>query len=135
MGQLSAKLRRIEGGKYGYWCQGCEEIHVVNSGWQFDGNLDAPTFSPSVLVTSGHYSPGWAGPNCWCTYYAKNPDPDPDRFECSRCHTFITGGMVQFLADCAHALAGQTLPLPDLPPEYRGIYILDPLGPGSDEIA
>jgi hypothetical protein len=27
--------------------------------------------------------------------------------------------MVQFLGDCTHALAGQTLPLPDLPPELR----------------
>lgn len=30
-----------------------------------------------------------------------------------------TDGMVQFLGDCSHALAGQTLPLPDMPPEYR----------------
>lgn len=112
MGQLSAKLRSVEGGRYAYWCQGCEEMHMVGPGWTFDGNVDAPTFSPSVLVTSGHYTPGWQGPSCWCTYRVDHPDCE---FECSRCHTFIKGGMVQFLSDCTHALAGQTLPLPDLP--------------------
>lgn len=118
MGQLSSKLRSCEGGRLEYWCQGCEELHAVNSSWQFDGNLEAPTFSPSVLTTSGHYVPGWKGPNCWCTYNAERPD-DPAPFRCERCHTFITGGMVQFLGDCTHALAGQTLPLPDLPPELQ----------------
>jgi hypothetical protein len=117
MGQLSAKLRNVQGG-FSYWCQGCEEMHAVNAGWQFDGNLEAPTFSPSVLVTSGHYAPGWTGPSCWCTYNAEHPDKAAP-FKCSRCHTFIKGGMVQFLGDCTHALAGQTLPLPDLPHEHR----------------
>lgn len=118
MAQLSAKLRSVQGG-YSYWCQGCEEMHAVNSTWQFDGNLDAPTFSPSVLITSGHFLPGWKWPNCWCTYNASHPDK-PAVFKCSRCHTFIKGGMVQFLPDCTHALAGQTLPLPDLPAKESG---------------
>jgi hypothetical protein len=113
MGQVSAKLRSVAG-VYSYWCQGCEEMHAVTAGWQFDGNVDAPTFSPSVLVTSGHYCHGWKGPSCWCTYNAERAG-DPAPFKCSRCHTFIKGGMVQFLSDCTHALAGQTLPLPDLP--------------------
>lgn len=114
MGQVSSKLRSIKGGGFSYWCQGCEEVHCISSGWSFDGNLEAPTFSPSVLVTSGHYTPNWSGRGCWCTYNAEHPD-DPSGFECSRCHTFIKAGMVQFLDDCTHALAGQTLPLPDLP--------------------
>ena len=113
MGQVSAKLRRATDG-FSYWCQGCEEVHGVRvPGWGFDGNLEQPTFTPSVLVTSGHYTPGHTG-DCWCTYQARFGKPAP--FSCSRCHTFITRGMVQFLADCTHALAGQTLPLPDLPP-------------------
>ena len=118
MGQISSKLRRIAGGGFSYWCQGCEEMHAVNSGWKFDGNLEAPTFSPSVKVTSGHYSPGWKGPDCWCTYNAAHPD-NPSGFKCSCCHTLIKGGMVQFLGDCTHPLAGQTLPMPNLPPHVR----------------
>lgn len=113
MGQVSSKLRIVEGGGFSYWCQGCEEMHAINGGWAFDGNLEAPTFSPSVLATSGHYSPGWKGPSCWCTYRVDHPDCS---FKCRRCHTLIEAGMVEFRGDCTHALAGQTLPLPDLPP-------------------
>jgi hypothetical protein len=119
MGMLSSKLRGVEGGRLMYWCQGCEEPHMVGPGWAFDGNVAAPTFSPSVLVTSGHYTPGFvAGSGCWCIYNAEHPDEE-DRFECGRCHTFVRGGMVEFLSDCTHALAGQTLPLPDLPERLR----------------
>lgn len=33
----------------------------------------------------------------------------------SRCHTFIRAGKIEFLGDCTHALAGQTVALPDWP--------------------
>lgn len=121
MGQVSAKLRRGEDG-FSYWCQGCEEPHGVKvPGWSFDGDLVRPTFSPSVLVTSGHYTPGWAGSNCWCTYSADlvAKGGPPSAFTCYRCHTFIQAGMVRFLGDCTHALAGLTLDLPDLPEHLR----------------
>lgn len=97
-----------------YWCQGCKRPHCVTTGeraaeprWKWDGNAEAPTFSPSVLVTR-------TGP-------VVN----------DRCHTFIRGGMVDFLSDCTHALAGQTLPLPDWPyadGEYGGV---EPLTDGQ----
>lgn len=35
------------------------------------------------------------------------------------CHSFLTGGLWQFLDDCAHALAGQTVPMVPLPDWYR----------------
>ena len=57
--------------------------------WGFNGNVDAPTFTPSVLV---RYS--WSdGPRV--------------------CHSFVTDGRIQFLGDCTHNLAGQTVDLPD----------------------
>jgi hypothetical protein len=101
MGQISKKLRSSSDGSLFYWCQGCEEVHRVQVGsgpgprWGYNGNPEAPTFSPSVLVT-------WDG----------KIDGQPVR---TVCHTFINDGQVQFLGDCTHALAGQTLPLPDLP--------------------
>ena len=113
MGKLSAKLRSVEGGAYGFWCPGCNKMHVVR-GWDFNGDVDRPTFRPSVLVTSGHHMPQWSGNGCWCTYNAEHPE-NPSGFACFRCHSFVTDGQIQFLSDCTHALANQTVPLPDLP--------------------
>jgi hypothetical protein len=31
----------------------------------------------------------------------------------SICHSFVTDGRIQFLNDCTHSLAGQTVDLPD----------------------
>ncbi len=39
------------------------------------------------------------------------------RWKCVRCHTFITDGRIQFLGDCSHKLAGQTVDLPAWPEE------------------
>jgi hypothetical protein len=120
MGRLSAKLRSVEGG-IGFWCPGCDESHVVMTGpggWQWDGNVDAPTISPSVLVTSGHYlSTHKLGDSCWCTYNEKQAagGEKPSPFKCERCHSFVRAGQIQFLGDCTHALNGKTVPLPDWP--------------------
>lgn len=89
-------------------------MHVVSSGWAFDGNYDAPTFTPSVLVRSGHHVPEWEpGDHCWCTWNAdaaaRGEKPAP--FECSVCHLFVRAGQIQFLSDCTHPLAGKTVPM------------------------
>jgi hypothetical protein len=105
-------LRTIQGDRLGWWCPGCKELHMVNtgpSGWTFNGDYDKPTFAPSVLVTGGHYMDGWMGPGCWCTFDRDHPEFPPTRFECVRCHTFIRDGQIQFLPDCSHSLAGQTV--------------------------
>jgi hypothetical protein len=112
-------LRIIEGGQLGFWCPGCESMHAVDvnpGGWGFNGNYDKPTFTPSVLVTSGHYVPSWAeemrkDPNrdCYCTFKKKHPGITT--FECFRCHSFVTDGQIQFLADSTHPLKGKTVQL------------------------
>lgn len=118
MAQISSKLRSVEGGRLMFWCPGCDGAHQVAVGegpgprWGYNGNPDAPTFTPSVLVRSGHYVPGEEGKACWCTYNRANPDR-PAPFECSVCHSFVTDGRIQFLGDCTHRLAGQTVDLPD----------------------
>jgi hypothetical protein len=78
--------------------------------WDWNGSYDAPTFAPSILVRSGHYLPEHNVPECWCTFNAKHPEEPPD-FVCSVCHSFVTDGKIQFLSDCTHSLAGQTVPL------------------------
>lgn len=126
MSQASSKLRIVEGGGVSYWCQGCNEMHSIKIGggdsprWGYNGNPEKPTFTPSVLVRSGHYASHYKpGEDCWCTHNKESPD-DLISFNCQICHTFITDGRVQFLGDCTHALAGQTLPLPDLPKKNEG---------------
>jgi hypothetical protein len=91
------------GSLYGYswWCPGCDESHHVPTtgpkAWSFDGNLDAPTFGPSVKIT-------WRG-----TDYptADHPGIPVETV----CHSIITGGRIQFCGDCTHALANQTVPM------------------------
>lgn len=118
-------LRRIadaDGSLYGYsfWCPGCEETHQVRVGkpdrpcWGFNENLEAPTFTPSVLVTTGHYMEGRrSGDSCYCN--TPPPDDDDWGWKCARCHIYVTDGRIQFLSDCTHALAGQTVPMVPIP--------------------
>lgn len=113
-------LRVIEGGAVGFWCPGCKCHHVVTSDWRFNGDYDRPTFEPSVLVRNGHYATGFKeGQNCWCTYNAEHPD-DPVVYTCQRCHSFVRNGMIEFLTDSTHVLAGQTVKI-ELAPARPGI--------------
>lgn len=84
------KLRIVNGGHAAY-CPGCEEYHIVYSGWQFDGNYNAPTFTPSLRVTG----------------YSENFERD------FVCHSFITNGEWHFLGDCTHDLKNTKAPLRD----------------------
>ena len=98
----STKLR---GGEsfLAHWCPGCGEIHIFTlTGpggpvWAWNGDVEAPTCTPSMLV--------WP------------PEADAERVRLGRqrCHYFLREGHIQYLADCTHALAGQTIDLPDLP--------------------
>ena len=106
------KIKAISTGGYSYRCP-CGDMHYVTSSWQFSGDHEKPTFSPSVLVRSGHYAKAATPTDCWCDYNAKHPG-DELTFTCYVCHSFIRDGMVQFLSDCTHRLAGQTVELPDL---------------------
>lgn len=114
MGQLSAKLRSVQGGAFGHWCPGCGGMHVIGPGWSFDGNLDSPTFGPSVKVTGKltvkNERGEWTGE--WVRDAAGNAVDD-----C--CHYFLIGGQLQFCGDSRHTLAGQTVPLPDLPEHLK----------------
>jgi hypothetical protein len=100
MSALSAVLRGAEGGQLLFWCPGCHSVHHIQHGsgsgprWTWNGNAERPTFTPSVLVT---YNGADAG-----------VDGAPPRV----CHSYVTDGRIQFLGDCTHALAGQTVDLP-----------------------
>jgi hypothetical protein len=95
MGQVSPKLRSVNGG-FAHWCPGCRRMHVIPHGnakgpqWTFNGDVNRPTFSPSVKLDWGDVPP-------------------------KVCHYFLTDGMLQFCGDSYHHLAGQTVELPNLP--------------------
>lgn len=96
---------------YSFICPGCGNDHTVYTDsrfsaavWQFNGSQDSPTFSPSLLVRTGKYAdPNW------------NPDKELEGEAYNYlCHSFITDGRIQFLNDCTHKLARQTVELPEL---------------------
>jgi len=71
-----------------FYCPGCKCGHPFSvPRWSWDGNMEKPTFSPSLV--------------CW-------PD-DPS----SRCHCFVRNGKIEFLSDCHHELRGMTVDIPD----------------------
>lgn len=78
---------------YVFHCPGCNyghpfEVDAPNGeGWNWNRSLDKPTFTPSLLVNKDY----------------------PDRL----CHSYVTDGKIQFLNDCRHQLAGQTVEIPD----------------------
>lgn len=51
--------------------------------WDFNGNLERPTFSPSMLI-------------------------HPNGVHC-RDHFFVRDGKIEYLSDCEHTLAGKTV--------------------------
>lgn len=79
-------------------CPGCDDNHQIvwqspesspRECWTWNGSLELPTFTPSVLVRYG---------------IVRGID--------RRCHSYVTDGRIQYLGDSTHALAGQTVDLP-----------------------
>ena len=99
MTDFGAKLRMAEGGVLMFWCPGCDAPHQVWVGdgagprWGWNGSGDAPTFTPSILVT-----------------WPANPRAADEFAEWRterKCHSFVTDGRIQFLDDSSkHSLRG-----------------------------
>lgn len=96
-----------------FLCPGCGYSHSITiPKWTWNNNYEKPTFSPSLLVKSGHFVDSHKpGDECWCTFNIENPDVKRP-FHCGICHSFIIDGKIQFLSDSTHKLAGQTVDLP-----------------------
>ena len=114
-----------------FTCPGCGDEHALPTAnqkpdratWGWNGSLELPTLTPSVLARAGHYcNPGEQPGDCYCDFAERYPDrePMPEKWKCYRCHSFVTDGRIQFLADCTHALAGQTVDLPEIPEAHDG---------------
>jgi hypothetical protein len=89
-----AKLIRRDftwGTTYVFHCPGCGRRHVfevrtdgLSPSWQFNGDMDRPTFTPSLLYPH------------------------------DVCHLFLTDGVIHYHGDCTHRLAGRSVPLPEI---------------------
>lgn len=104
---LSRKLLHTSGWRgvdmwtYTHWCPACNEPHDYavetpfwnGARWSWDGNVEAPSFQPSMSIKIG---------------------PFPDG-HIERCHYYLTAGKLIYTGDCTHSLKGQTVPLPDYP--------------------
>lgn len=112
------KATKATNGTVLFWCPGCDEAHGVNTDpsqpgpcWAWNGSLDAPTFTPSILVRSAWPIEG-GKPVHPFKYKGSYPPPE-GVCKPSVCHSFVTDGRIQFLGDSSHGLAGQTVELPE----------------------
>lgn len=86
---------------YAFYCPGCKNHHAPfvkpyqapnGSSWQFNGDLEKPTFSPSILTKVER----------------------PDKTKTMICHLFVREGQIEYLSDCTHDLSGQTVDMSDV---------------------
>jgi hypothetical protein len=87
-------------------CPGCGGFHFVNTNpeikgplWGFNGDLDKPTFTPSILTIM--------------------PIDGNDK---RICHSFVRNGQIEFCSDSPHKLAGKTVVLPEIDQESSFYY-------------
>lgn len=82
-----------------FWCPGCKCLHSyyvlpernpeTNAGWNFNGDMEKPSFTPSLLY-SGKTYPG------------------------RQCHLYVTEGKIHYCGDCDHELSGKVVDMVDL---------------------
>lgn len=116
MARLSSILRGGEG-TLSFFCPGCKDVHIIgvdgtyHANWDWNQDVEKPTFRPSILVRTGHYEPRHKqGDVCWCDVPRTG-----DGYRCLVCHSFVTEGRIEFLSDSTHELSGQTVPIPEWP--------------------
>jgi len=80
------------------WCPACDHMVSLSVSkpadsdvyWEWDGDLEAPTLSPSIMTRTG---------------------PGMDHV----CHSFLRAGIWEYLPDCTHRMANQNVPMVPLP--------------------
>ena len=91
---MKIRTEVVAGNRFYYWfhCPGCDVPHSFDQSWEFNGNHDTPTFSPSLLLKE---SPAHL-----------------------RCHLFVINGDISYLDDCTHSFAGKRIPIPEWPYDW-----------------
>jgi hypothetical protein len=106
-----------------FFCDGCGCDHQITVGpdhlykqglaWGFNGDVEKPTFTPSILVRATKFTEeGQAQYDAWAARgYTETPEVFD--FENIICHSYVGDGMIAYLSDSTHTLAGQTVHLPE----------------------
>lgn len=92
-----------------HWCPACKTMHAINvehpngnkARWMFDGDLNKPTFHPSIKIKIGPMP--------------TVPEGRPDAGKTFVCHYHLRHGKITYCDDCTHELKGQTIDLPPIP--------------------
>jgi hypothetical protein len=117
---IGRKLRSLheDDAAVAFKCPGCDTLHVLyvkpfepaRPVWGFNGDGDAPTFTPSILYTSNRWTPEVTPENFKRWQSERWPQTKVPHI----CHSFITAGRIEFLPDSTHHLTGQTVDIPDM---------------------
>ena len=92
-----------------YWCPGCKHCHLYPTGhistgpnWQFDDNIQCPSFRPSMHIFIPEY---------------RHDDGTVNPAQ-TICHYYLLDGAIQYQGDSRHELAGKTVPMEPIPEDY-----------------
>ena len=98
-----------------FWCPVCKCGHGIwtkqrngmGAVWSFNGDMEKPTFQPSLLITQDLWTHPVTPENL------KEWEAKPWHQEKVRhvCHSYIVNGTIQYLGDCTHEFAGRTIPM------------------------
>lgn len=90
-----------DGETFMFWCPGCGHGHTVPTPrWGFNGDVNSPTFSPSVR------------------HYVTHNYEGGDGREETLCHYHVKAGKIEYCNDCKHQFNGQTIDMVDIPAGY-----------------
>jgi hypothetical protein len=94
MGRKVGRITNDPEETYLFPCPGCGCSHIFRiPPWTWNGDFEKPTVGGSVLV------------------YQDEAHNYEGNF---RCHLLIKEGKIEFLSDCTHKLAGQTVEMEDI---------------------
>lgn len=86
-------------GEMVFWCAGCNCMHFFRyvaeeklPCWSWNNSMTRPSVNPSILVR-----------------YGQGEKP------AKICHFYIRDGLIDYLSDCNHSLAGKTVPMTAAP--------------------
>ena len=133
MAILGSKLRRTSATQVAFLCPGCNRFHAITVDtdeaatqnvpkWHWNGDGDKPTFKPSVSVRGVRDN---LTDLEWEELMERTAGEREamlaDKATSFVCHSYVRDGMIEFLHDSTHALAGQTVPLLDVEAGADGV--------------